>query len=84
MRRVDRAVSFAVASVNKRQFMKCLDAAMKRAKVEMRPDPSASHIERGLASEGYMGGYCQALQDVDAMLTHGYPSDPRRVWKDHG
>ncbi len=34
----------------------------------------------GLSNEGYAGGYLQALDDVDAMLRHGFPSDPRRYW----
>lgn len=36
---------------------------------------------RGLANEGWAGGYRQALYDVEAMLTHGYPSDPRHYWR---
>lgn len=34
----------------------------------------------GLASEGYAGGYRQALDDVEAALLHGWPTDPRRYW----
>lgn len=35
----------------------------------------------GLASEGYAGGYLAALADVEAMLTHGFPSDTRGYWR---
>lgn len=34
----------------------------------------------GLSMEGYAGGYQQALDDVEAMLRHGYPNDPRHYW----
>lgn len=35
----------------------------------------------GLASEGYAGGYRDALNDVEAVLTHGCPADHRRYWR---
>ncbi len=38
---------------------------------------------RGLASEGYVGGYAQALEDVRAMLDGVPPGDPRGFWTDH-
>jgi hypothetical protein len=41
---------------------------------------SGDKFARGLANEGYAGGYRQALEDVEAMLRHGYPGDPRRYW----
>jgi hypothetical protein len=40
-----------------------------------------SYFSGGLASEGYAGGYQQALDDVDAMLRHGCPGDPRHYWE---
>lgn len=36
---------------------------------------------RGLATEGFAGGYLQALDDVDGALSHGYPSDHRGYWR---
>lgn len=35
---------------------------------------------RGLSTEGFAGGYLQALDDVDGALVHGYPSDHRGYW----
>lgn len=35
----------------------------------------------GLSSEGYDGGYAEAVRDVEAMLRHGCPSDTRRYWQ---
>lgn len=35
---------------------------------------------RGLAAEGFAGGYLQALDDIDGALEHGYPSDHRGYW----
>lgn len=36
---------------------------------------------RGLASEGFAGGYLMALDDIDGALVHGYPSDHRGYWR---
>jgi hypothetical protein len=36
---------------------------------------------RGLSSEGFAGGYYQALLDVAAALLRGYPSDHRGYWR---
>jgi hypothetical protein len=33
------------------------------------------------AGEGYAGGYRDCLRDVEAMLSHGYPSDVWRFWQ---
>lgn len=35
----------------------------------------------GLATEGFAGGYLQALDDISGALTHGYPSDHRGYWR---
>lgn len=35
---------------------------------------------RGLSTEGFAGGYLQALDDIDGAITHGYPSDHRGYW----
>lgn len=35
---------------------------------------------RGISTEGFAGGYAQALDDVEAALRHGKPSDPRGYW----
>jgi hypothetical protein len=41
-------------------------------------DPS--FWQRGLASEGFAGGYAEALRDMDAVLRHGHPTDRLRIW----
>lgn len=35
----------------------------------------------GLSNEGFAGGYLQALDDVEAALLHGHPSDHRGYWR---
>lgn len=35
----------------------------------------------GLSAEGYAGGYRDCLDDVEAALMHGYPSDNRGYWE---
>lgn len=37
----------------------------------------------GLAREGYDGGYLAALNDVEALLLHGFPSDERGYWREN-
>jgi hypothetical protein len=38
--------------------------------------------QKGMAREGWDGGYLAALQDVEAMISHGHPTDSRGYWKD--
>lgn len=38
----------------------------------------------GMSSEGFAGGYLQALDDVAGALTHGHPSDHRGYWRAAG
>jgi hypothetical protein len=42
---------------------------------------AAGYVGRGLASEGYVGGYIAAIDDIDAMLRHGHPSDRWGFWR---
>lgn len=35
----------------------------------------------GLSNEGFAGGYLAALDDVQAALQHGHPSDHRGYWR---
>lgn len=56
-----------------------------REKVDKEISNNASRggaYARGLANEGWAGGYRQALDDVEAMLIHGFPNDPRHYWSD--
>lgn len=43
--------------------------------------PNAGIYERGMRSEGYLGGYRAAIQDVELALNGGHPST-RRLWDD--
>lgn len=62
-------------------FLKRLDMALKRVNAEIRGNgESGDTYARGLANEGYAGGYAAALRDIEAMLTHGHPSDTRCYW----
>lgn len=63
------------------EFMKRLALARKRVGEEIGDNARGGKIASGLSAEGYAGGYRQALDDVDAMLRHGYPTDPRRYWR---
>ncbi len=56
-----------------------LRRAQKRAYTAMHQH-GGSLYARGLASEGYIGGYAQALADVQAMMDGVPPGDPRGFW----
>lgn len=71
--------------MNKRDFLKRLAEAMEaaRGEITLQTVGRSGHdrfYAGGMANEGYDGGYYQALLDVDAVLRHGYPTDPRGLW----
>lgn len=66
-----------------REFLKRLASARKNVAAEISGiSNGGSLFARGMANEGYAGGYKAALDDVQAMLVHGHPSDQRRYWRD--
>jgi hypothetical protein len=67
--------------VRARDFLKRLDLALKNVNGEIGEFSKHSRIASGLSTEGYAGGYAQALRDVEAMLRHGHPNDPRGYWR---
>jgi hypothetical protein len=67
-----------------KDFMRRLELAHARVQKEIFGNAQGGKYAAGISSEGYAGGYQQCLMDVQAVLTHGYPSDPRGYWKNHG
>lgn len=64
-----------------REFLPLLRAARDRVQEEINGQARDGGLyARGLSTEGFRGGYREALLDVDAMLTHGYPTDARNYW----
>jgi hypothetical protein len=63
-----------------KDFLKSLEAARAVARNETSAMSERSELASALASEGYVGGYIAALNDVQAILTHGHPADPRLYW----
>jgi hypothetical protein len=58
-----------------------IDRALRRIKTEMSCNDGGKYA-RGLASEGFAGGYQQALYDVEALLRGVPPGDQRGYWTD--
>lgn len=58
---------------------KKITIALRRVEFDMRGHAGGMY-GRGLASEGYLGGYQQALRDVSALLRGIRPGDPRRFF----
>ena len=69
--------------MNKRDFLKRLDKALAKVNADISANSQGGGMfARGLANEGFAGGYAEALRDVDAVLRHGHPSDRRRYWRE--
>jgi hypothetical protein len=70
-----------MGGLNKREFLKRIEAARSRVNSEISGNAKGGHFAAGLSSEGYAGGYRDALNDVEALLRHGYPNDTRGYWR---
>jgi len=64
-------------------ILKKLDVVSRNLRQEMDPGPDAGKFMRGLAYEGYLGGYRQAILDVELALRGGHPTT-RGLWDDKG
>ena len=73
-------------ALDKRGLLGALGQARTKVRAEIEGNrhgvAAESMFARGLANEGWAGGYLQALDDVEALLRHGYPADPRGYWRD--
>lgn len=67
-------------ALTKAQLLKRMKVACERLAAEMSAHDD-SKFARGLSSEGYAGGFRQALDDVEALLVHGCPTDSRGYWR---
>lgn len=67
---------------DKRTVLKRIEKvrAVVMAEISGNRGDGSNMYARGMSMEGFAGGYLQALDDVEAALTHGYPSDHRRYW----
>lgn len=64
---------------DKRYIIKMMAEVRKVVQEEMSGGGDGLYA-RGLSTEGFAGGYAQALDDIDAALCHGSPSDHRGYW----
>ncbi len=65
---------------DKRHVRKLLDEVRKVVMDELRGNGEGKY-GRGLSSEGFAGGYLQAIDDIAGALDHGYPTDHRGYWR---
>lgn len=70
-------------ATDKRHVLKRIEAARKRVSDEITANASGGKYGAGLATEGFAGGYLAALDDVEAALRHGFPTDARGYWRDN-
>jgi hypothetical protein len=65
-----------------RHVLKLLRQVREEVANEIRGNASRGGVfSGGLSNEGYAGGYLQAIDDVEAALSHGHPGDPRGYWR---
>lgn len=69
------------AALTKRQLLHRIRLARQRVQAEIADHSTSGFFARGLATEGYAGGYRECLDDIEALLTHGYPADTRHYWR---
>lgn len=67
---------------DKRNVLRLIDVVRKVVHDEIRGNRGEDKFSRGLSMEGFAGGYMQALDDVEAALRHGEPSDHRGYWRE--
>ncbi len=62
-----------------------IKSALRRVRQEISASATSNpHGVAGvLASEGYAGGYCQALSDVQLLLNGVEPNNDRRYWTNY-
>lgn len=65
-----------------RELRKLLFLVAREAQAEINASAaSGGKYACGLSSEGYVGGYREAIYDVIAMMDHGQPADQRGFWQ---
>ena len=70
-----------VIKTDKRTVLQRMKVVREVVMNEMRGNGEGK-FGRGLSSEGFAGGYLQALDDIDGALTHGTLSDHRGYWRE--
>jgi hypothetical protein len=66
---------------DKRHVLKCVALVRNEVMKEISANRDGGKFARGLSAEGFAGGYLQALDDIEAALRHGHPSDHRGYWR---
>lgn len=76
-----RSAALVTGGLSKVEFLRGLVRARRKATEAIAATAREGGVfGRGLATEGFNGGYRTALDDVEALLRHGFPADDRRFW----
>lgn len=70
-----------MTDTSKRAVLKRIVAVRKIVAEEIANNARGGGTGAGLSNEGFAGGYIAALDDIDAALRHGSPSDHRGYWR---
>jgi hypothetical protein len=65
----------------KKAIVQVLENIEHRARQERLGNPEFQFYANGLRSEGYIGGYTDALDDVLSLLNNDFPNR-RQLWKE--
>lgn len=69
--------------VRKQNLVRKLDGVLRRVNENVSNATDQSSLySRGLATEGYDGGYAQCLRDVILFITSGATPSTRGYWRD--
>lgn len=66
--------------MRKTALLKRIDVALRATTREMALQGRGGKYAAGLSSEGYAGGFFQALSDVQLLLNDVEPNDDRHYW----
>lgn len=68
-------------ATDKRVVLKRMRAVRRIILLEISANARGGKVAAGLSNEGFAGGYLEAINDIEAALVHGFPSDQRHYWR---
>ena len=72
-----------MSGLTKAQLLKRIRKAQERVQREIAGNAAGEgRFAAGLSNEGYAGGYRRAINDIEELLVHGYPSDVHGYWSE--
>ncbi len=67
--------------MGKRDLLRCLRAIENVVMGDIATQAGHNKLAAAMSSEGYVGGYLDAIRDIEAVMRHGCPADTRGYWR---